>query len=195
MKIIAIIALVIGGLISSGNWSTIYQSHKDKRHVSTIPILGAIFLGIGLTYFKATRPLALLCLIADYGTLLLIISTPRLINEAWKTSRFNLVNALAGCSQYTEYKLNLYKKGIFVIRAKVNPPQATNEHGALIKEFGFERQWEQKKNVIVLSRYANNREVTLVQSNNKYISRESNYPKDRKCNYDMLDGIEFTKNA
>jgi hypothetical protein len=191
MKFLAIIAIGLGGYISLMNWVILYQSWRTKKFVSAVPIFGALFLGLGLAYFEKTRYYAFLSVIADYGTLIFIISIPSLIKMFWDVSRFNLIRTFAGNTKYTKYELKLYKKGIFVIRAEVEPPQIAEEHGAKIGEFGLQGKWEEKDNVIQLTEYYKDRSLTLIKTDNKYITKEINYPQDNMYKYDMLDGIEF----
>jgi len=191
MKALAIIAIGLGSLIALYNWATVYLSWRTKKFVSSIPIFGALFLGLGLIFFEKTRYYALLCLVADYGTLILIASLPRLIKEECKTSNFNLIQTFAGKSKCTEYVLKLYKKGLFVIKVEVEPSQRVNGHGAKISQFGFIGKWEEDKGTIELKEYDGNRKAKLIESNGKYLVKEANYPIDRQYKYDFLDGIEF----
>ncbi len=122
MKTLAIIAIGLGSIISLSNWATIYLSWETTKFVSSVPLFGALFLGLGLALFEKTRYYALLCPVADYGTLILIVSIPRLIKEEWETSNFNLIQTLLiGKSEHTKYVLKLYRKGIFIIQAVLKP--------------------------------------------------------------------------
>ena len=191
MKTLAIIAIGLGLVISISNWATIYLSWRTKKFVSSVPIFGALFLGLGLAFFEKTRYYALLCLIADYGTLVLIISIPRMVREEWKTCNFNLIQTFVGESKHTKYVLKLYRKGVFVIKAEVKPPQPTNEYGAQLLMFGFLGKWEDNKGSIELKGYDGNREIKLTKTNGKYLVKETNYPVDREYKYDLLNGVEF----
>lgn len=191
MKFLAIIAIGLGGYISFVNWLSLYQSWKTRKFVSSVPIVGALLLGFGLAYFEKTRYYAFLCVIADYGTLVLIISTPSLIKQFWQISRFNLIQSFVGHAGHTKYELKLYKKGIFVIEAEVEPTQIANEHGAMISQFGFQGKWEEKEGSIQLTEYDNDRVLNLTKTDNEYLAGETNYPEDRKYKYDLLHGIEF----
>lgn len=190
-EVLAITGIVLGSIISFLNWMTLYQSWRTKKSVSPVPIFGALLLGFGLAYFERTRYYASLCVIADYGTLAMIASTPRLVREFWETSRLNLLQTFVGHTKYIEYTLKLYRKGIFVIEADVEPPQIANEYGAKISHFGFEGRWEDKDGVIQLTEYNDNRMVRMENSGDKYLASETNYPEEKEYKYDMLNGIEF----
>ena len=192
MQSIGFTAILLGGLISGANWVYLYQSWRTKRFVSSIPLIGALLLLFGLCQFKMTRPYAWIAIIADYGTLVFIYSFPHLCREFWSTSRFNLIREYVGSSDTQRYNLKLYKKGIFVIRSEVDPPQPANEHGAQISSFGFQGKWNDSEDEIKLSEYAEDRILNLKKTNDKLTATELNYPQDREYKYDLLNGIEFT---
>jgi hypothetical protein len=193
MKILAILAICLGGYISLANWMMFFQNlkAKDKNFHSAIPLLGALFLGLGMAYFKSTRPFAILSVIIDYGTLVTITATPHLIGEFWKTSRFNLIKTYVGSSQYANYKLNLFKKGIFVIDVKFSSPQICNKHGAKIVEFGLQGDWKEVDGVLeFIDHYG--RIFKLISNGSNYLLKDINYPENKEYKYDCLDGIEFS---
>lgn len=189
--IFAVIAIALGCLVSMLNWASLIQSAITKKLASPVPLIGALFLGLGLSYFEKARPYVILSIIADYGTLVLIISLPRLIREFWVTRRFNLVRTCVANSQNAKYELRLYRKGVFVINVKFEPPQTANEHGAKISEFGLQGKWEEGKDVIECHQYADDRILRLIDKGDSYLAKESNYPQDRKYRYDHLNGIRF----
>ena len=189
--IFAISAIVLGCLLSMLNWVSIIQSARAKRFVSPVPLIGALFLGLGLAYFEKTRAYAILSVVADYGTLALILALPRLTREFWETSKVNLINTYIAISQYPRYELRLYKKGVFVINVKFEPPQTANDHGAKISEFSLQGKWEGSENDIECRQYADDRVLRLVDKGDGYLAEESNYPQDRKYPYDHIDGIRF----
>ncbi len=187
----AIIAIGLGGIFSLSNWVGLYKSWRNKKFVSPVPIVGALLLGLGLSYFEKTRYYAFLSAFVDYGTLVLIISTPSLAKQFWEVSRFNLIQTFVGQAEHTKYELKLYRKGIFVIEADVEPPQIANEYGVKISHFGFQGKWDEKKGIIQLSRYDGDRTAKVIKTGNNYLASEDNYPEDRKYKYDLLNNIEF----
>ena len=173
------------------NWASLIQSAITKRFISPVPLIGALFLGLGLYYFENSRPYAVLSIIVDYGTLALILSLPCLTREFWKTSRFNLIRTYVANSQNAKYELGLYRKGVFVINVKFEPPLTANEHGAKVSELGFQGKWEEGKDVIECREYADDRVLKLIDKGDIYLAEESNYPQDRKYRHDHLNGIRF----
>ncbi len=190
MKVVAIITIILGGLVSLGNWGTLYQSWRTKHFVSSVPLVGAILLCLGLLYFDITRPYAWLGLIADYGTIVFICSIPFLAKQFWGTSTFNLAREYIGNSNDKSFRLKLFKKGIFTIESKVDMKKIDINYGACIG-FGLTGKWHESNNIITLTDYADNRMVILKKKDDKYLSEETNYPKDKKNPYDCLDAIEF----
>ena len=92
ITIMSAIALVLGGLLASFNWYSIYASRKSGRFVSAVPLIGAALLVVGFLGIPQTRPYAWLGIIIDYGTLALIMASPRLMREAWLVSSVNLLH-------------------------------------------------------------------------------------------------------
>ena len=91
---LGIALIVLGSAVSLLNWFTLVVSLRGDRFVSVVPLIGALLLGRGLGLVPQTPPFAWLAVIADYGTLVLIISLPRLAYSFWSTSRFNRICAL-----------------------------------------------------------------------------------------------------
>jgi hypothetical protein len=77
--ILAILAIVLGGFICFCNWICLFRTLTTKKFHSVIPLIGAFFLGIGLVAIKSTRPYALLSIVADYGTMVFVLSIPYII--------------------------------------------------------------------------------------------------------------------
>ncbi len=91
MRIYSFLSLLLGGIICLANWIWFYQAVRDRLKGTdphpTPPLVGAFFLGVGLAGFEATRPYALLAIVADWGTLYLLISTPRIIVSLFRDRR------------------------------------------------------------------------------------------------------------
>ena len=67
--IFAVLAIALGCLVSMLNWASLIQSAITKKLASPVPLIGALFLGLGLSYFEKARPYAILSIIADYPKL------------------------------------------------------------------------------------------------------------------------------
>lgn len=192
MRLIGFIAIFLGGAISFANWFSLYQTWRTNKFISSVPLIGAFLLGFGLWQFQTTRPYAWLSVVADYGTLIFIYSFPFLVRDFWSTSRINLIKEYVGKSDNARISLNLYKKGVFVIRLEFDPPQSANHYGAQIGSLGLQGKWEVSGDQIQLSEYAENRILYFREENGRFIATELNYPEGREFTYDLLDGIEFT---
>jgi hypothetical protein len=190
-KIVALVAIVLGAAISIGNWLTIYSSWKEKRFVSAVPLLGAGLLVFGLCGFPATRRFAWLGIIADYGTLVVILSVPRLVNEFWSTSRVNLLRSFISRQSGRVIEIRLFKKGVFTVRVKFDPPVPCNPPGAFVESFGLVGSWKQEGADFVLSGYAEDRVLRLRPEGERFLSEEANYPADNEYPYDSLAMITF----
>ncbi len=193
LEIFPYIAIILGGSICIMNWMTLFYSRKEGHHVSAGPFIGAIFLGYGLLSFPQTRPYAWLCIIADYGTLIILISIPYQIAEYWPVSKFNLLHSFISCEPNKKIKIKLFKKGIFTISATLDPPTPYDETGVLITDFSFEGSWEQTDNTFMLRLYVDSRILKLFPDDNHYLIDEQNYPAEHKVPYDSLDKITLKK--
>ena len=186
------IALVLGGLLASFNWYSIYASRKSGRFVSAVPLIGAALLVVGFLGIPQTRPYAWLGIIIDYGTLALIMASPRLMREAWLVSSVNLLHGLTGLNNGRRDDIRLFRKSIFTIRCVHEPGVPCNEYGALVQSYGFGGTWHEQEGVFVLEGYAERRVLEIRKAGDRFATTERNYPPDKKYPYDTLDGLELT---
>lgn len=191
MKYFALLSIIFGSYICLCNWYTLYDSWRKKRFISSVPGIGAIFLGFGLFYFDKTKPYAIFSIIIDYGTLIIFISIPKLIKYFWQTSIFNLEKRFTAKNNIAAYDLKLYKSKLFILQISFEPPQICNEHGAKIISSGYEGNWQEAENSILLTDYSDDRTLELLKSGSHYTSKESNYPDDKEYCYDQLNEITF----
>jgi hypothetical protein len=122
--IISLFLIVPGGLLAFANWWWLYLSYHTKRNYSPVPFFGAALLGIGMFNIPVTRPLCWMAVVLDYGTLAFIMASPRLAQELWNTSCFNLVREYSGQAGIKTVYLRLFRRGIFTIRLEVKLPPA-----------------------------------------------------------------------
>jgi hypothetical protein len=191
LEIVAFVAIGLGAAISVANWMTLHFSRREKRHISAVPLVGALLLAYGLCCFAATRPFAWLAIIADYGTLALVLALPTLIGEAWATSRVNLVRTFVSRQSGRVIELRLFKRAIFTIEVTFDPPVPCNPHGALISSFGLTGSWRQEGTEIVLDGYVEDRILRLRPDEDRLISEETNYPEGNQFPYDSLTMLTF----
>jgi hypothetical protein len=119
---VAAVLMALGGLVAFANWLSVYWSYHTKRFHSAVPLLGAALLGAGMFGLPATRPYCWIALIVDYGTLAMLFALPRLVQEIWATSRFNLLGEYLGQTGRKNVSLRLFRHGIFTIRLELNRP-------------------------------------------------------------------------
>lgn len=74
---ISTLFFVIGAWITFANWVGIYRYYKYKKHSSSIPLFGGLFLFISLIIIIKTpyKALSFIPFILDYGSFPLIIHT------------------------------------------------------------------------------------------------------------------------
>lgn len=193
IKILASIALILGGLIAVFNWHSIYASRRCGRFVSAVPLVGGALLVIGLLGFSRTRPYAWLGVIADYGTLSLLCAIPLMIREAWQTSAVNLLHRFISEANGRHCDIRLFKRSRFTVKCEHEPPFPCNGHGALVQSYGFVGDWHEQEDGFRLESYAGDRALEIHRSGDNYITREMGYPSDTKYPYDKLDSLELTK--
>ena len=191
IRILATIAITLGALIALFNWFSTYKSHRTGRHISPLPILGGLLLVLGFLGFPRARAYAWLGIVADYGTISLILAIPSMIWDAWSTSSFNLVHNFESNSGGRQDDIRLFKMGKFTIRCEYEPPVPCNEHGALITSRGFIGTWREHSRGFVLERYAENRVLRILNSNGQYQTTEENYPEDQAFPVDRFDSLEL----
>jgi hypothetical protein len=147
IHVAALALMTVGSLLAVVNWFTLYQTWRSGRFCSAIPLFGAFLLGAGMLLLPSTRPFAWLAAILDYGTLILIVSLPRLVNEFWKTSRFNLLEEFRGERGNKTVRLRLFRNGVFTLEQHfIRPPGECGLTGA--STCGT---WAREQGLLVLS--------------------------------------------
>jgi hypothetical protein len=189
MVIVAYVLIAFGGLVSLLNWGTVVASWRSKRFVSAVPLVGALPLGTGLLLLPEARPFAWLALIADYGTLALIIALPWIVYQFWSTSRINLLHSFTSDAKERAVSIKLFRRQIAVISAEFDPHIPCNDHGALVQSFGLVGKWSPTETGFSISDYASGRQLLVSKQDGAYATTELNYPSDTKYKYDCLDGL------
>jgi hypothetical protein len=190
MVVVAYALIAFGGLMSLLNWGTVVASWRSKRFVSAVPLIGAVPLGCGLALLPETRPFVWLALVADYGTLVLIIALPRIAYEFWSTSRINLLHSFSTDAKGRRITIKLFRRQIAVISAEFDPPIPCNDYEARVQSFGLVGAWVPTESGFSINGYASDRQLVISKQNGVYATTELNYPNDKKYKYDCLDGLE-----
>jgi hypothetical protein len=169
-RVLAIIGISLGGLISLLNWWTVIESRRRKKHISAIPLLGFLPLGLGLYYFDATRPYAWICFVADYFIVQLAVDVGEVLKELWRTSRFKLQRSIRGEMEGTKYELRLYQGGKFVLKGDAGSPRLEGKRVHRLLGFSTVGQWGEREGRIVLSWEGSERGVELMPSDDGFVS-------------------------
>lgn len=190
---VAYALIAIGGVLSLLNWSTLILSRRRKRFVSAVPLVGALPLGCGLALLPESRPFAWLALVADYGTLVVIMALPRIVYDAWCTSRINLLHCFAADERGRTVAIRLFRRRIAVISVAFDPPIPCNDHDARIRSFGLVGTWTPTETGFMIAGYDSDRQLLVEQDHGAYTTIELNYPSDKRYKYDCLHGLVVRK--
>jgi hypothetical protein len=125
LPIVAATFLLLGGLICAGNaWWAIQVALRGSR-ASAVPLLGAVFLGLGLVLLPATRPWCWVAVLVDAGTLQFLRYLPSLLRERRRTSAAQLLADFRTVDGERRISLRLFRTGVFVLRLDRALPPGT----------------------------------------------------------------------
>lgn len=196
LKILAIIALLLGSWIVLLNWHSIYATRKSGRFVSPVPLLGTLLLALGLLAFHRTRSYAWIAVLADYATLALIYSLPAIMRDEWQTSVFNLIHRFTCECNGRRDDIRLFKRSRFTIECRHEPPAPCDDkgdNGVKVSQYGFVGNWHEQADGFRLEGYAGERALVIRRGNQGYTTEETGYPPDRRFPYDQLDDLELAE--
>ena len=193
IRILAGASLVLGGYIVAMNWYSIYMSYRSDRNVSPVPFLGAFFLVLGLLGFPQTKPLAWAGIVADYGTLSLILTLPKLVWDSWATSRLNLLHRFISDANGRRDDIRLFRRGKFTIKTDYDPPVPSNEHGALAVSQGRVGTWMPDGEGFCLEGYGEDRKTWIKKQDGTFITEEENYPDSNEFQHDRMGGLTLNQ--
>lgn len=112
------VALLIGifGLLAFLNLSCFVSTYVTGKYSSTVPLIGGLSGCIGFLLLPKLRAYAVLPLILDVGTAILLLAAPKICRELWQTSRFNLLKEYVGRkSGQKNVTIKLFKRGILIV--------------------------------------------------------------------------------
>jgi len=116
LPVFAVALMCLGGLIALLNWWYLFLSWRTGQFHSPLPLIGALLLGGGMLLLPSTRLFAWVGLLADFGTLALLLAMPRIVNEMWSTSGYNLLEEYVGNRGIKTVNLCLFRNGVFTIK-------------------------------------------------------------------------------
>lgn len=104
------------------NGLTVLRRRRTGRFHSTVPLIGAGFLGAGLFLLPATRMFCWMALVLDFGTFELLIALPKIFSELWSTSGWNLMAEYQGSAGNKSVCLRLFRRSVFTMRLQIQRP-------------------------------------------------------------------------
>jgi len=143
---LALYALATGALFSLLNWACLFATLCSGRFHSMIPLVGATCLGLGALLLPVLRWYAWTAVLLDIGTLAFLVALPRIAQEVWATSRFNLLEEYIGQRDATTVRLCLFRRGVFTLSWEMK--RALGECGLIGK--GNVGTWEQEADTLIL---------------------------------------------
>jgi hypothetical protein len=144
--IVVIPFIVLWFLFILVNWASSYQTHIKRKFTSCVPLIGGVFGLIGFSQIPSLRKWSWIAVLMDYGSIVFLITLPKLAKELWQTSRINLVSKLTGKDNTKEVELRLYRAGVFVIRHRFFLEKGQTG----LMESSDLGQWHEEDGVIVL---------------------------------------------
>jgi hypothetical protein len=120
--IVSAILVVLGGLVAIFNNWILVQQLRGRHSPSVVPLLGGIFLMVGLFLFPYYdfSWWAALALVVDYGCApYLLFVVTYLTIESYKTSKLNLMRQLNFEEKEKSIEIKLFKKSIATIVFKI----------------------------------------------------------------------------
>jgi hypothetical protein len=191
MTALGIALIGLGACVAVLNWFTLIATLRSGRFVSAVPLIGAALLGAGLAIVPQTRSYAWTALLADYGTLVLILALPKIIHECWAVSKFNLLYFLHTNESGRHIQIKMFRRNIAIIRGDFNPPVPCDDAGSFAASFSWVAKWRLASDGFSITDYGPSRELLISRQNGHFNTRELHYPCDSKYKHDCLDGLQL----
>jgi hypothetical protein len=181
LQTIALVLMTLGGLIAAMNWLSIFQSWRTGRFHSAIPLIGGLFLCVGMLLLPSTRPYAWAALPLDYGTIITVFALPYLVYMFWSVSRFNLLEEYTGQLGIQTVHLRLFRRSIFILEQHIQ--RERGEYG--IMQQSLVGEWEREGDRLMLRL----KEGTAVLESSPGLTSESLRPTQ---NFPSHEGTELS---
>jgi hypothetical protein len=185
--------LALGAYVSAVNWLCIYWSHRDKKYHSSVPLIGAFFLGLGFLGFSTTRPFWWTSIFIDYGTLIAILGLPYLLSQFWSTSRINRLHLFCSEEGGRKTTISLFKGGVGVVLVEFDPPikpDPTAEY--LTSSISRPCAWRLSGSLYELNELGEGRVVRIKPLGAQFLCEDAP-TSDPVTSYFRLDGLKLTE--
>jgi hypothetical protein len=182
---LAIGLLFLGGVIALSNWFCLYKRHRIGRGYSSVPLIGGVLLVTGMWMLPATRPYAWAGIFLDYGTLNFALGLPRLANELWRTSRFNLLTEYVGHRGSMAAHLRLFRKGHFTLVQRIDRPPGTM---GIIKR-SMPGTWQPEGNRVILRHGAEMAILEVLEKEPEALQWTAGFPSTERNEELSLAGV------
>ena len=113
---LAAILIALGGFIAIMNWTTLITTRRTADITPSSHLSARSSSARALRSCPPTRHYAWAAILGDYGTLIVLYSLPRLVREAFETSRYNLLAEYRGARGIMTASISLFRGGICIIR-------------------------------------------------------------------------------
>ena len=185
---LAIGVLILGGVIALGNWFYLYMRRRIGHGYSSVPLIGGVLLVTGMWMLPVTRPYAWAGVFLDYGTLIVVLSLPRMANELWSTSRFNLLSEYVGHRGSMTACLRLFRKGHFTLVQRIDRPHGTQG----LMQRSMPGTWQREGNRVTLWHGAEMAILEVVQKEPEALQWTTDFPSTERNEQLSLAGINLS---
>jgi hypothetical protein len=149
-------------------------------------------LAAGLVCIPQLRWIWWLGLLVDYGTLVTIIGLSGLCFQFWSISKFNRLHQFYSHENGREIEVNLYRRGLAVIKLKFEPPKVANIYGAKISSSSLVGDWHQSADTYEIRGLTDRGTILIKPVGEEYLCKETEYSKN-EFSHDNLDGVQMSK--
>ena len=190
IRLLAYALIGCGGFIIVMNWAALFVTWRTGRFHSAVPLFGGVFCAGGLCLIPAIRTYAWAGIVADYSTLMLLYVLPRMIREAWETSRYDVVAEFRGQRDILTVRIRLFHHCIFSIEYDLQRP--ANEAGWIHR--GQVGKWHQKGQQLYLQIGKSSALFEIISENEtQRLRMVENFTSHEVSSEFSLESIDFQK--
>ena len=188
-----LIPLVIGLLFGGGSARRFMGTQDEDSHVSSVPVIGSLFVAISLFHFWQTTwilVLSIVLIVTDIGGLHWFAVA---MFYHYVVKRGRLLHRFTSEANGRHCDIRLFKRSCFTIQCEHERPFPCCGHDAFVQSYGFDGNWHEQEDGFRLESYAGERALEIHRSDDNHITIETGYPSDAEYPYDKLDSLELTK--